>query len=97
MDIENDINELEYIFKGIPDIEFDLKNIEKIKSNRTPRQRQDYMNKAAKKCRNKKKEIFILMDAHIKELHAMINNDNLKKYNNTINKYNENIYNIKKR
>ena len=98
--ITENYNELEHIFNGIPDIEFNLPNIKKVKTSKpakVTRERQNYMNKAAKKCRDKKKEIFVLMEEHIKELHKMINDENLNHYNKIIYNYNENVNNIKKR
>lgn len=89
MDYDFNVIELDML----TDIVNNLDNNEIIEISKK-RKRQDYVNKASQKSRNKKKERYIAYENHIKELHNFINSDllqskkisNLKKCINTFNK-----------
>lgn len=85
-------------YNDILNKDFDLiiiQNINDIKTTKNSRKRQDNINKASKKCRDRKKELFKLMGDHIEELHNLIINNNLDNSINVINKYKEKIKIIK--
>lgn len=92
------IDDYDYILNNISNNDFDMiinNNINNIKTTKNSRKRQDSMNKASKKCRDRKKELFKLMEEHIEELHSLITNNNLDNSINVINKYKEKIKIIK--
>jgi len=70
-----------------------LKNIQLTKHSR---KRQDNLNKASKKCRDKKRRLFILMQNHIEKLHnTLINNQNDKNVIAMIGTFNKEVEQIK--
>lgn len=84
-------------YNDISNKDFDLiiiQNINDIKPTKNSRKRQDKINKASKKCRDKKKELYKLMENHIEELHNIIIKNYLDDGLNVINKYKEQIKNI---
>lgn len=85
-------------FDDISNKDFDLiliQNINDIKPTKNSRKRQDIINKSSKKCRDKKKELYKLMESHIEELHNIIIKNDLYNSINVINKYKEKIKIIK--
>ena len=88
MNIDTPVNDLLENIKNDNNLDF-LKNIQLTRYSRT---RQDAINRASKKCRDKKRNKYILMKDHIYKLHSLL------KYNNNIiniiNDYNERLQKI---
>lgn len=87
--ITNPINDLLENIKYDYNLDF-LKNIQLTKYSR---KRQDAINRASKKSRDKKRKTYILMKEHIDKLHSLLNNNNIniiiKEYNEKLQKIND--------
>lgn len=86
--ITNPINDLLENMKYDYNLDF-LKNIQLTKYSR---KRQDAINRASKKSRDKKRKKYILMKEHIDKLHSLLNNNNniiIKEYNEKLQKIND--------
>lgn len=86
--ITNPINDLLENIKYDYNLDF-LKNI---KLTKYSRKRQDAINRASKKSRDKKRKTYILMKEHIDKLHSLLNNNNniiIKEYNEKLQKIND--------
>lgn len=78
----------------------DINSVKNRNIKKISRKRQDKINHASRLCRYKKKQLFILMEKHIKSLHDIIsyNNLNINLIQDQINNYTEEslkIINIK--
>lgn len=98
MDMDNSIIDL---LDNMQD-EYNLDFLKNIQLPKISRKRQDAINKASKKSRDKKRKIYILMKEHIDKLHKLLSNhyiiDNNIIDNNiidTINNYNNKVQKIK--
>lgn len=86
--ITNPVNDLLENIKYDYNLDF-LKNIQLTKYSR---KRQDAINRASKKSRDKKRKTYILMKEHIDKLHSLLNNNNniiIKEYNEKLQKIND--------
>ena len=86
--ITNPINDLLENIKYDYNLDF-LKNIQLTKYSR---KRQDAINRASKKSRDKKRNTYILMKEQIDKLHSLLNNNNniiIKEYNEKLQKIND--------
>jgi hypothetical protein len=91
MDVNYNMTEL----LEIVSLENNLDFLNNIKITKNSRERQDSLNRASKKCRDKKKQLFILMKNHIERLHNMLINNNDNNIIIMINNYNEDVEKIK--
>jgi len=96
MDINNSIHtSIHNLLDSMP-IDNNLDFLKNIQLTKHSRKRQDNLNKASKKCRDKKRRLFILMQNHIEKLHnTLINNKKDKNVLVMIRTFNEEVEKIK--
>ncbi len=85
--ITNPINDLLENIKYDYNLDF-LQNIQLTKYSR---KRQDAINRASKKSRDKKRKKYILMKEHIDKLHSLLNHNHIiiQEYNEKLQKIND--------